>query len=635
MVYLCADNSLADQALEDLQEMEIVGSGEDYSVVAQLDLPDQPAERIYVRHGTSDHYPIGEVDMCDTAVLVDFVKWAKLYYPAERYCLILWDHGSGWKFDGPDFGFGSDWSSNNTISFANGEMAGALKLTEEVLGKKIDLLVFDACFLGIIEVAGEISPHCRNMVASERLVPGSGLPYNAVLNSLAEEPAISAEDFGREMVDHYYDLYHDSIPVNLALWNLSGYDRFRVKLKDMVLEKIELTPDTDLPKKVERPLSGYCDLGSVIRIIEPGFGFDEIISYNRDVTNYSGCGIWFPDSYYDFRRAVDDYLKLNWESSGWARFLNFIYNQDDIPPDRPVIVKQTISDNSLSLSWMTAFDLADTRYQICDASLFKPIFSDPGTGANWTLDGFILTSEGYYSDDGSNLNNSMTLNNLLTVGEAFLISFDLRYNIQDLKDSLICEYQSGGAWQRLIHYYGDSDWSNHRLLIRSGGNIGIRFRYRTDGSINRGGAYIKNIEIYDLGELRIVTNYISDTSFLLYNQSRGDHNYLVEAVDRYGNRSDVDDPVVVAFYDYAEPYSEPNPFHNQCRIVFDAPDGDIKVYIISLDGRLLKILEGPFPDKYCFWDGRDDNGRPADSGIYLVLVKGDGFKRLGKIAKIK
>ncbi|MCX5844398.1 MAG: clostripain-related cysteine peptidase [Deltaproteobacteria bacterium] len=28
--------------------------------------------------------------------MYDFIKWAVEKYPADQYCLILWNHGSGW-----------------------------------------------------------------------------------------------------------------------------------------------------------------------------------------------------------------------------------------------------------------------------------------------------------------------------------------------------------------------------------------------------------------------------------------------------------------------------------------------------------------------------------------------------------
>jgi hypothetical protein len=39
---------------------------------------------------------LGEADMADGSTLVDFVTWTVQNYPADRYMLIMSDHGMGW-----------------------------------------------------------------------------------------------------------------------------------------------------------------------------------------------------------------------------------------------------------------------------------------------------------------------------------------------------------------------------------------------------------------------------------------------------------------------------------------------------------------------------------------------------------
>ena len=53
---------------------------------------------------------LGEVNMADGQTLVDFVKWAMENYPADKYALILSDHGMGWPggWSDPDPGGSGD-----------------------------------------------------------------------------------------------------------------------------------------------------------------------------------------------------------------------------------------------------------------------------------------------------------------------------------------------------------------------------------------------------------------------------------------------------------------------------------------------------------------------------------------------
>ena len=44
----------------------------------------------------SPYQSIGEADMSDPQTLVDFVTWGIQEFPADKYVLIMSDHGMGW-----------------------------------------------------------------------------------------------------------------------------------------------------------------------------------------------------------------------------------------------------------------------------------------------------------------------------------------------------------------------------------------------------------------------------------------------------------------------------------------------------------------------------------------------------------
>ena len=44
-----------------------------------------------------EHENLGaDVDSGSPQTLVDFIRWSKAKAPADRYALIIWNHGSGW-----------------------------------------------------------------------------------------------------------------------------------------------------------------------------------------------------------------------------------------------------------------------------------------------------------------------------------------------------------------------------------------------------------------------------------------------------------------------------------------------------------------------------------------------------------
>lgn len=104
MVYMAGDNNLDGAALRDIAEMARAGSTKDVNVLVQLDrLEDNLTRRFRITQGGGFKKDcietFGDTNTGDPQILYDFVKWAAGNYPADRYALILWNHGSGWWED--------------------------------------------------------------------------------------------------------------------------------------------------------------------------------------------------------------------------------------------------------------------------------------------------------------------------------------------------------------------------------------------------------------------------------------------------------------------------------------------------------------------------------------------------------
>jgi Clostripain family len=114
LVFMAADNDLDMAAQKDIHEMERLGSSDEVAIVVQVDRrgdgEDGAARRGLVTRNpgwqrfdfklASDLVSIGETNTGDPSVLTDFIVWGVQTFPAERYALVIWNHGSGWK---PEF----------------------------------------------------------------------------------------------------------------------------------------------------------------------------------------------------------------------------------------------------------------------------------------------------------------------------------------------------------------------------------------------------------------------------------------------------------------------------------------------------------------------------------------------------
>jgi hypothetical protein len=86
-----------------------------------------------------------------------------------------------------------------------------LKEITDSLGRKIDIVAFDACLMGMIEVAQECKEVANIMVASEETEPGDGWPYKDILSVVVDtlNGDISPEEFSRTIVEKYLESYNE------------------------------------------------------------------------------------------------------------------------------------------------------------------------------------------------------------------------------------------------------------------------------------------------------------------------------------------------------------------------------------------------------------------------------------------
>lgn len=182
MVYLNADNDLDSFGVDDLQEMVSGGGSNEFrNIVCLVDRLREPATLYHVKSdGPEIIKNIGEIDMGNYKEFVKFVVESAKAYPADHYAAIIWNHGSGWKDIKGEVikSISQDYSSQNAITTE--QLSKALKEIEEALGKKLDLLGFDACLMQMAEVAYAVKDHCNYIVGSEENEPGEGWCYDEI-----------------------------------------------------------------------------------------------------------------------------------------------------------------------------------------------------------------------------------------------------------------------------------------------------------------------------------------------------------------------------------------------------------------------------------------------------------------------
>jgi len=217
MLYQNADDEVLEgDIFTDLNEAELVGSTDDVTIVAQLDRYEAgfdgdgdwtTAKRFFVTQdddlsalASEEIEDLGEVDSGAPETLVDFAIWAMTNYPAQKYALILSDHGAGWvggwNDDAPDEG------SSLTINEIDQALATILAETGV---EQFEFVGFDACLMSQMEALVGVAPYARYAVASQEVEPAIGWAYAKFLGDLADAPAQNGETLAKNIVASYID----------------------------------------------------------------------------------------------------------------------------------------------------------------------------------------------------------------------------------------------------------------------------------------------------------------------------------------------------------------------------------------------------------------------------------------------
>ena len=211
-IYMDGDNNLETYwAGTSLPMLEAVPASSSLNIVAFVDLGSTSGMSVQKISGATVTTVLTapEMNMGDPATLTWCINEAASLYPSTYLAVSMWDHGYAWNY------VCRDDTSGDSLSMQE------LQAGIANAGKQVDVLAFDCCNMGNIEVAYQISLTnlVSYMVGSEETVPGNGFPYDLMLNNLVSNPAMTPRAFSIAMVDAwgvYYSGQTWATTVNLA-----------------------------------------------------------------------------------------------------------------------------------------------------------------------------------------------------------------------------------------------------------------------------------------------------------------------------------------------------------------------------------------------------------------------------------
>ena len=377
----------------------------------------------HVRKALTPVYEGDNTSMGEAQTLSAFLEFCHTYYPADQFALVLWNHGGG-----PNQGVCVDRQFSDDMIKMDELVAGLS--ASPFSAEKLEWIGFDACLMGSAEIAMQVSPFAKYMLASEETEPGSGWNY-AFLEGIENDG--SGAVTGQRVVDAFIDellevgeAYNRTYEVTLSCIDLAQMDAVS-KAADVLFAELDgmLSPETyvDFARTREvganfghaddpQSSSDYdlVDLGSLVSRLDIASeaartamtdALNAAIVYSRStIENALGLSIYYPY----FSTKLYDYFVENFRNvSLSAAYTDFVAHSVDLQKGGAVDWSGLSTISHLGVRDVRSlFSLELTEEQLNFlASASLEVFEDNGEGSyalvsampETEVDGTTLSSE--------------------------------------------------------------------------------------------------------------------------------------------------------------------------------------------------------------------------------------------------
>lgn len=204
-----------------------------------------------------------ELDMSNKNTLKEFINYCKKKSPSDKYALFFGSHGTG---------FTETTKASLQIDSLNELSIVEINQVLEETGK-IDLIAFDACFMGNIENIYEFKNSADYLVASPEATAGPGNEYTSLIERIFISENLTPYQLGVETIENYYNHYKNNTdPTNDSgnrIYKKDLLQVYDIKNLDKILTNIDFST---LPKTANKG-SYNPETGTTIDSFNPnGFG---------------------------------------------------------------------------------------------------------------------------------------------------------------------------------------------------------------------------------------------------------------------------------------------------------------------------------------------------------------------------
>lgn len=390
-----------------------------------------------------------------------FLSYARDYFEAEHKMILIWDHGGG-TVNGACRDL--NYPGSKTLSVT--EMASAVK---EVFGYNpdnppIDIIGFDCCLMATVDVADAFEGAAHYLLASEEVIPGGGWNYDAIGRALENDPDISAEELGRQIIDGYFSKYITDEDDETNTLTISLTDLTKIEQLAEAYEEF----GTDLVSSVYSNPDEYISI-SIIANDAENYGGNFRGSPTTNLTDLKDFASYFSE-YLPSAKAVENaidncvvYLR-NGDFRCNSGGLSFFFSYDGFVPELDTLQSEGIGHAFKSL-YSTGIE---GKIREGDRNYMVSVGLDPDnvpnvknfTNLEITDTSVHMNSDGnYYCDFGEEVGTA----SVDAMAELYYLTDDGSSYFLGIDDEIISDYNEGifinnygGNWIRIGDYVGYS-----------------------------------------------------------------------------------------------------------------------------------------------------------------------------------
>lgn len=240
LLYIQARNNLAPFAIQNLRSLTNVGSSQNINFIIQWEQPGQKGVFRYALEGRQiieKYRNLEEINITKPLDrLINAFRWTITQYPSDKVAVLYWNHGLGpidpiWgnplrlltyayhpKINqkvsiggithvSNDHHRGLMFDEEAKVYMNTGELIKAGHAMKTILGRKLDLIGFDACFMSTIEIWHLLSDFAHIGVGSSDIELATGWHYSGIMQQL-QKPNASAKDLATAIVSSYGQFYN-------------------------------------------------------------------------------------------------------------------------------------------------------------------------------------------------------------------------------------------------------------------------------------------------------------------------------------------------------------------------------------------------------------------------------------------